>query len=106
MFSAGPFIADVLALTVAFVVVRAARVAERLLRLVAWCGVAYAVYGVLALAIAPGTVLWREKVQYASVLTEHLHEPQHRRSLFRVVLDALASSGVPAVSPRLRAGGR
>jgi len=68
-FSAGPFIADVLALTVAFVLCSQRVVAERLLRLVAWCGAAYAVYGVLALAVTPGMVLWREKTQYASVLT-------------------------------------
>ena len=68
-FSAGPFIADVLALIVAFVLCSQRVVAERLLRLVAWCGAAYAVYGILALAVEPGMVLWQEKTQYASVLT-------------------------------------
>jgi O-antigen ligase len=67
--SVGPFIADILALTVAFVLCSQRAVAERLLRLVAWCGAAYAVYGVLAFAIEPGMVLWFEKTDYASVLT-------------------------------------
>ena len=67
--SAGPLIADFLALAVAIVLCAQRAAAERLLRLVAWCGAAYAVYGVLAFAIEPGAVLWREKTQYASVLT-------------------------------------
>jgi O-antigen ligase len=67
--SAGPLIADVLALTAGVVLCSQRVVAERLLRLVAWCGVAYAVYGMLAFAIEPGMVLWREKTEYASVLT-------------------------------------
>ena len=69
MLSLGPFLADALALTIAFVLCAERSVADRLLRLTAWCGVAYAAYGAIALAVDPGMVLWREKTQYASVLT-------------------------------------
>jgi O-antigen ligase len=69
LLSVGPFMADTLALTIAFVLCSQRDVADRLLKLVAWCGVAYAGYGMLAFAIEPGMVLWREKTEYASVLT-------------------------------------
>ncbi len=67
--SLGPFLSDALALTIALALCSQRRIASLLLRVVAWCGVGYAVYGILAFAAEPGMVLWRENPQYASALT-------------------------------------
>ncbi|TPQ30225.1 O-antigen ligase domain-containing protein [Bradyrhizobium guangdongense] len=45
------------------------RASSSLLKVIAWSGVAYAVYGIGSHIIDPGKVLWREKVAYQGVLT-------------------------------------
>jgi O-antigen ligase len=43
--------------------------ARQALLVMAWAGVGYAVYGILALVLEPGAVLWREKTAYVGSLT-------------------------------------
>ena len=43
--------------------------ARRGIRVMAWAGVGYAVYGILALLFDPTEILWREKTAYLGNLT-------------------------------------
>src|SRR5436189_140151 len=43
--------------------------AHRLIRVMAWCGTTYAVYGIAAFFIDPTRVLWEKKEAYFTVLT-------------------------------------
>ncbi|RAI42229.1 O-antigen ligase family protein [Rhodoplanes roseus] len=69
LFALGTPLACVLALVLALSVGADRRDARRLLRATAWAGVAYAAYGIVALALFPGSILWREKTFYVGNLT-------------------------------------
>lgn len=69
LFSIGPQLIVVLALLCGFLHGRDPAQAGRLLKVLAWSGVAYAVFGIIAFAIDPTTVLWRRKLAYGNVLT-------------------------------------
>ena len=68
LFSLGHPLACLGTLVCAFVVSRSSLAAERLLKSIAWSGLAYAVYGFAAYLIDPSMVLWREKVLDRNVL--------------------------------------
>lgn len=57
------------ALVCAFAVCHGRRNADLLLKVVAWSGLAYGLYGIAAYLVRPETVLWREKVLYRGVLS-------------------------------------
>nr|WP_249157939.1 O-antigen ligase family protein [Bradyrhizobium jicamae] len=69
LFALGNVLACLAAVTCAFFVARNKRNAELLLKVVAWSGTAYAVYGICAFVLYPEFVLFREKVLYRNVLT-------------------------------------
>ncbi len=68
-FALGASLADVLALICSFVVCSDRNRARQLLKVVAWSGAAYAIYGIAAFLIDPTKVLWWEKQAYREVLT-------------------------------------
>ena len=61
--------ANMLTLVCSFIVCSDRDRARQLLHVVAWSGVAYAIFGIAAYLIDPTHVLWREKVAYRGVLT-------------------------------------
>lgn len=68
-FSLGAPLANMLAVICSFIVCIDRDRARQLLLVVAWSGVAYAVYGIASFLIDPTKVLWREKDLYRDVLT-------------------------------------
>ncbi len=68
-FSLGAPLAAMLSLLVSLVVCCDRSRAKQLLHVIAWSGVAYAVYGIFAHLFDPTHILWREKQAYLSVLT-------------------------------------
>ena len=68
-FALGPPLANVLALILGLMVGVDSDRARRGLRVMAWAGVGYAVYGILALELTPTGILWREKTAYLGSLT-------------------------------------
>lgn len=68
-FALGHPLANVLALVLGLIVGVDSGRARRGLRVMAWAGVVYAVYGMTALALDPTAILWREKTAYLGVLT-------------------------------------
>lgn len=68
-FALGASLADMLALICSFIVCTDRNRARQLLKVVAWSGVAYAIYGIAAFLIDPTKILWREKQAYLDVLT-------------------------------------
>jgi O-antigen ligase len=65
----GAPLAAMLSLICSFVVCADRDRARQLLQVVAWSGVAYALYGVVAFIVDPASLLWREKQAYVNVLT-------------------------------------
>jgi hypothetical protein len=65
----GAPLAAMLALICGLTVGADRRDAHRLLRVIAWSGVAYAVYGIAAYIVDPTKILWRDKIAYQNVLT-------------------------------------
>jgi O-antigen ligase len=65
----GAPLAAILSLLVGFIVCVDRDHAHRLIRVLAWSGAAYAVYGIAAFFIDPGRVLWMKKEAYFTVLT-------------------------------------
>jgi len=68
-FSIGPPLLAMLTLTVSFLVGIDRTLAWRLFRVIAWTGVAYALYSIAAFLIEPTKVLWREKQGHLNSLT-------------------------------------
>ena len=68
-FALGASLADMLALICSFIVCTDRYRARQLLNVVAWAGVAYAIYGIASFLIDPTKILWREKLAYRDVLT-------------------------------------
>jgi O-antigen ligase len=68
-FALGPSLANTLALILGLLVGVDRDRARQGLRVMAWAGVGYAVYGILALLIDPTMILWREKTAYVGNLT-------------------------------------
>lgn len=68
-FALGPSLANTLALMLGLLVGVDADRAQRAIRIMAWAGVGYAVYGILALQFDPNEILWREKTAYLGSLT-------------------------------------
>ncbi len=68
-FALGASLVDMLVLICSFVVCTDRHRASQLLRVVAWSGAAYAIYGIAAFLIEPTKILGREKLAYLDVLT-------------------------------------
>ncbi|WP_298885743.1 O-antigen ligase family protein [uncultured Bradyrhizobium sp.] len=68
-FALGHPLANVLALVLGLIVGVDPERARRGVRVMAWAGVGYAIYGIFALAFDPTEVLWREKTAYLGNLT-------------------------------------
>jgi O-antigen ligase len=68
-FALGHPLANVLALILGLIVGVDSERARRGVRVMAWAGIAYAVYGILAFAFDPTEILWREKTAYLGNLT-------------------------------------
>jgi O-antigen ligase len=68
-FALGAPLANMLAVICSFIVCIDRDRAHQLLLVIAWSGVAYAVYGIAANLIDPTHILWREKEAYVGVLT-------------------------------------
>jgi O-antigen ligase len=68
-FAIGLPLANMLALTLGLIVGVDLDRARRGLRVMAWAGVGYAVYGIIALLLSPTEILWREKSAYVGSLT-------------------------------------
>jgi O-antigen ligase len=68
-FALGPSLANTLALVLGLIVGTDPDRAQRAIRVMAWAGVFYAVYGILALQFDPYEILWREKTAYVGNLT-------------------------------------
>ena len=68
-FALGLPLANMLALVLGLIVGADSDRARRGVRVMAWAGVGYAVYGILALLFDPTEILWREKTAYVGSLT-------------------------------------
>jgi O-antigen ligase len=68
-FALGPPLANTLALILGLIAGVDSDRARRGVRVMAWAGVGYAVYGILALLLDPTEILWREKTAYVGSLT-------------------------------------
>jgi O-antigen ligase len=68
-FALGPPLANTLALILGLIVGVDSDRARRGVRVMAWAGVGYAIYGILALLLDPTQILWREKTAYVGSLT-------------------------------------
>ena len=68
-FALGHPLANILALVLGLIVGVDAGRARRGVRVLAWAGAGYAIYGILALAFDPTAILWREKTAYIGNLT-------------------------------------
>jgi len=69
LFALGAPLANMLALTLGLIVGTDRHDAHRALRVLAWSGAAYALYGIGALMIDPHAILWRVKTAYVGNLT-------------------------------------
>jgi len=69
LFALGATLADILCLLTSFIVCVDRKRAHQLLKVVAWSGSAYAIYGIAAFFIDPTKVLWMKKQAYFTVLT-------------------------------------
>lgn len=69
LFAIGPALACLLSLICGMVVAIDRDRARRVLQVIAWSGVAYAIYGVLSLFLEPTMLLWREKHAYIGNVT-------------------------------------
>jgi O-antigen ligase len=69
LFALGHPLANVLALVLGLIVGVNSDRARYGLRVMAWAGVVYAIYGMLALAFGPNSILWHEKTAYIGSLT-------------------------------------
>jgi O-antigen ligase len=69
LFALGHSLANVLALVLGIIVGVDSDRARRGVRVMAWAGVGYATYGILAFAFDPTQILWREKTAYVGNLT-------------------------------------
>lgn len=68
-FALGAPLANILALVLGLIVGVSSDRARRGVRVIAWAGVGYAIYGILALVFDPTEILWREKTAYLGNLT-------------------------------------
>lgn len=68
-FAIGSPLANMLALILGLIVGADSDRARRGIRVMAWAGSGYAIYGILALLFDPTAVLWREKTAYVGSLT-------------------------------------
>jgi O-antigen ligase len=68
-FALGAPLANMLAVICSFIVCIDRDRARQLILVIAWSGVAYAVYGIASFLIDPTHILWREKIAYRDVLT-------------------------------------
>ena len=68
-FALGHPLANVLALALGIIVGVDSNRARRGVRVMAWAGVGYAIYGVVSLALDPNEILWQEKTDYIGNLT-------------------------------------
>jgi len=69
LFALGPALACMLALICGMLAAIERENARRLLQVIAWSGVAYAIYGILSLFFEPTMLLWREKRAYVGNVT-------------------------------------
>jgi O-antigen ligase len=69
LFALGPSLANTLALVLGLLVGADSDRAQRAIRVLAWAGACYAIYGILALQLDPFHILWREKTAYVGDLT-------------------------------------
>jgi O-antigen ligase len=69
LFSLGAPLVAVLSLVLGVVVGADRRRAHQLLRVIAWSGVVYAIYGIVSFLIDPTKLLWRDKLGHLSSLT-------------------------------------
>jgi len=69
LFALGAPLANMLAVICGFFVGTDRDRARQLILVIAWSGVAYAVYGITSYLIDPSHILWREKTAYLGVLT-------------------------------------
>jgi O-antigen ligase len=69
LFALGAPFANVLALVLGLIVGVDSERARRGVRVMAWAGVGFAAYGILALVFDPTEILWREKTAYIGSLT-------------------------------------
>lgn len=68
-FALGAPLANILALSIGLTIGGDRRIAWLLVKVLAWSGACYALYGLLAQVIEPQMVLWREKVAYVGSVT-------------------------------------
>ena len=68
-FALGLPLANILALVLGLIVGVDSNRARRGVRVMAWAGLAYAIYGIFALAFDPTEILWRQKTAYIGSLT-------------------------------------
>jgi O-antigen ligase len=68
-YALGRPLANILALVLGLIVGVDSRRARQGARIMAWAGVAYAAYGIVALMLDPTSILWREKTAYVGSLT-------------------------------------
>lgn len=68
-FALGAPLANVLALILGLIVGVNSNRARRGVRVMAWAGVGYAIYGIFAFLLTPHEILWREKTAYIGYLT-------------------------------------
>jgi O-antigen ligase len=65
----GPSLANILALVLGLLVGVDTDRARRAIRVMAWAGICYGLYGIFALLFDPSEILWREKAAYQGSLT-------------------------------------
>lgn len=102
-FALGPSLANMLALVLGLLVGVDPDRSQRAIRIMAWAGVGYAIYGLLALQFDPNEILWREKTAYLGNLTSTFINRNTAAAYFgscAVVWLILLMSAIRRSSPR------
>lgn len=81
-FALGSPLANILALILGLIVGVDSDRARRGIRVMAWAGVGYAVYGIFALLLDPTEILWREKTAYVGSLTSTFYNRNSAAAYF------------------------
>lgn len=80
--------------------------AERLVRIFAWSGLAYALFGIASLAVDPNRILWRAKEAYQGVLTSTFVNRNTAAAYFGCCAIVWLSFLIRSLRPKLNEEGR
>ena len=104
-FELGRPLVCMLALSCGFLVGTDSGRARQLLNVIAWSGVVYASFGIVAHIFDPTHILWRDKDSVSRFRHQYIYQSQHRWCLFRLLCAGLVTASFGSVfSSRLPRG--